>query len=352
MKTRIYSALLLLTFAFPVFAQEKPLSQAEYVRMLYAAQNDPIKRTELIETLRRRGIDFAVTDGLRSLTRSKSGNDDELRRTLDQADRRRQNPSATLLPGKIETAAILDKTRRKTLEAIDEMPDFVVKQQIQRSAAYAGTGNFRNLDKLIVAVSYRSTGAETYKLLAINGVPQQQTEARESYEQAGGTSSTGEFVTVLSTIFKPESETDFTVIDTDVLRGRPAVVFEFAVDRDRARQQITIGDTITQSTVTGIRGKVWIDREKFRVLRIESEATGIPDDFPARSAKRTIDYDWAEIGGEKYLLPLVADVRLTVREKSNTYELRNLIRFTNYQKFGTDVIIGPEDSEPVREEKP
>ncbi|MCV5784947.1 hypothetical protein OFN20_29125, partial [Escherichia coli] len=89
-------------------------------------------------------IDFPVTDGLRSLTRSKAGNDDELRRTLDQADRRRVNPTATKLPGEIETAALLEKTRRNTLEAISEMPDFVVKQQIQRSAAFAGTGNFRN----------------------------------------------------------------------------------------------------------------------------------------------------------------------------------------------------------------
>lgn len=348
----LFIALILTAVSLAVSAQEKPLSQAEYVKMLYAAQNDPAARTTLIDALRRRGIDFPVTDGLRSLTRSKSGNDDELRRTLDQADRRRVNPTATKLPGEIETAALLEKTRRNTLEAISEMPDFVVKQQIQRSAAFAGTGNFRNLDKLIVAVSYRSSGAEEYKLLAINGVPQQQSESRSSYEQAGGTSSTGEFVTVLSTIFKPESETEFNLVDTDNLRNRPTVVFDFTVERDRARQQITIGDTITQSTVTGIKGRIWIDREKSRVLRIESEATGIPEDFPAKSARRTIDYDWAEIAGEKYLLPLAADVRLTVRERKDVYELRNLIRFTNYQKFGSDVIIGPEDSEPVREEKP
>lgn len=352
MKRHILIAILVFGLANFASAQEKPLSQAEYVKMLYAAQNDAQARQALIEALRRRGIDFEVTDGLRSLTRSKSGNDDELRRTLDQAGRRRQNPTATKLPSELEAAAILDKTRRKTLEAIGDMPDFVVKQQIQRSAAYAGTGNFRNLDKLIVAVSYRASGAEAYKLLAINGVPQQQTESRESYEQAGGTSSTGEFVTVLSTIFKPESETDFTLVDTDVLRGRPAAVFDFSIARDRARQQITVGDTVTQTTVTGMRGRIWIDRELFRVLRIESEATEIPEDFPARSARRTIDYDWAVIADEKYLLPLVADVRLTIREKNNIYELRNLIRFTNYQKFGTEIIIGPEDSEPVRDEKP
>ena len=50
------------------------------------------------------------------------------------------------------------------------MPDFVVKQQIQRSWAFAGTNNFRNLDRLVVAVSYRSTGEEDYRVLSTNGV--------------------------------------------------------------------------------------------------------------------------------------------------------------------------------------
>ena len=50
------------------------------------------------------------------------------------------------------------------------MPDFVVKQLIQRSVAYAGTGTFRNQDNLIVAVSYRTTGQEDYKLLSVNGI--------------------------------------------------------------------------------------------------------------------------------------------------------------------------------------
>ncbi|MBL8123929.1 MAG: hypothetical protein JNJ39_07485 [Blastocatellia bacterium] len=341
-------------FCIAALAQEKPLTQAEYVRMLYAIQKTPATKAELIDALRRRGIDFVVTDGIRGLTRSKGANDDELKRALEEAERRRQNPAAVKLPTELEVTGIIEKTRKKTLEAVEEMPDFVVKQQIQRSAAYAGTGNFRNLDKLVVAVSYRSSGEETYRLLSKNGAIQQSAEAKGSYEEAGGTSSTGEFVTMLATIFKPESDAEFSPVQTDLVRGRETVIFDFSVARDKAKQQVVSGGPgeFTQSTITGMKGRVWIDRKEYRVLKVESEATEIPEGFPIRTARRTIDYDWTTIADEKYLLPLVSDVRLTFREKSSVYETRNLIRFTNYQKFGTEIIIGPEDSEPVKEGKP
>jgi len=101
-----------------------------------------------------------------------------------------------------------------------------------------------------------------------------------------------------------------------------------------------------------MRGRIWIDSSTFRVLRVDSEATEIPDTFPVRSAKRLIDYDWTTISGEKYLLPLVSDVRLTHRESRNVFESRNLIRFTQYQKYGTDVTVVEEDNAPIKEEKP
>jgi len=334
------------------FAQTAPITQSEYVKMLYALDKDFSGRTGVVEALRKRGIDFVVTDGLRSLTRSKGRNDDELKRAFEEAGRRRSaGATATPLSEK-EAAAIIEQTRKKTLEAVEEMPDFVVKQQIQRSAAYAGTGNFRNLDRLVVAVSYKSSGEEEYKVLSMNGTIQPNPESKRSYEEAGGTSSTGEFVTVLATIFRPESDTRFVYVDNDLIRGRKTVMFDFDIEKDKAHEQIVSAAATTVSTIAGMRGRIWIDSSTFRVLRVDSEATEIPDTFPVRSAKRLIDYDWTTISGEKYLLPLVSDVRLTHRESRNVFESRNLIRFTQYQKYGTDVTVVEEDNAPIKEEKP
>lgn len=345
MKKHVF-VLIIFCFVQTGFSQGGPLTQAEYVKMLYGLQKDPGGKADIVEALRKRGIDFVVTDGLRDLTRSKGANDEELKRALDEAGRRKENPVAAKLPSAKEATDVLENTRKNTLEAVEAMPDFVVKQQIQRSAAYAGTNNFRNLDRLVVAVSYRSTGEEDYRLLSMNGILQNNVQSKQSYEEAGGTSSTGEFVTVLATIFKPESETKFSIVDTDVIRDRKALVFDFVVTKDRARQVISATGYTTDSTIAGMKGRLWIDRENARVLRIESEATEIPAGFPITTAKRNIDYDWVKISDEKYLLPLISDVRLTFREKSNVFETRNLIKFKDYQKYGSEVVILDDDVKP------
>ena len=346
---RLFIFILILAFSTSLFGQAKPLSQSEFVKMLYSLQSSPATKADIITALRTRGIDFDVTDGIRGLTRSKSGNDEEIRRALDEAARRRQDPELAKVPNKAEAEALLAKTRQNTLASLEDMPDFVVKQQIQRSIAYAGTGTFTPQDNLIVAVSYRSSGEEDYRLLMINGIMQTDTRSKQSYEEAGGTSSTGEFVTMLATIFKPESDTKFEPVETDVVRGRKAVVFDFVTTAKLADQRLTCKVILERSTRTGIRGKVWIDTQIGRVLRIESEATDIPPDFPCPTAKRNIDYDWVTISEEKYLLPLLSDVRLTIRDGAKTYETRNVIRFKNYQKYGSEVIIRDDDTpEPVK----
>ncbi len=352
---KIISVILILfslSFVSAQATQEKPLSQAEYVKLLYDLQKNPGKTGELVEAVRRRGIGFDLTDGLRGLTTSKSRNDAELKRSLEEAARRRQSPEKSQLPLEKETTEILAKSREATLAALEDMPDFVVKQQVARSAAYAGTNNFQNLDRLVVAVSYRASGQEEYKILSRNGVLENNPKTKQNYEEVGGTSSTGEFVTVLAKIFKPESDTQFKFVDTDVIRSRRALVFDYSVTREKAQQAIIASGSFDDTAITGMKGRVWIDRENSRVLRVESAATEIPDGFRVRSANRTIDYDWVTISNEKYLLPLLSDVRLTSRENKQLYETRNLIRFKDYQRYGSEVKVLDDDDTPPAPKKP
>ena len=341
---RVFIVFAILLFAVSAsFAQEAPLTQAEYVKMLYTLQKDPAERDRIVDALRKRGIAFEVTDGIRNLTKTKAGTDEELRRALDEAGRRRLDPTGSQLPSAKESAELLEKTRQNTMAAVGDMPDFVVKQLIQRGMAFSGTNTYRTLDRLVVGVSYRSTGEEDYRLLSINGVRQTDPKPQGSYSQAGGTSSTGEFVTVLSTIFKPENEATFRMLDTDQIDMRKAVVYEFAVAQDKARQRVSVGDLPADQVITGMHGKVWIDRETARVLRIESEATDIPPGFIVTAARRIIDYGWVTIDNEQYLLPARSDVRLTSRSNGKLFDTRNIILFKEYQKFGTDVVIREDD---------
>lgn len=344
--------LVLLLFQF-IAAQEKPITQAEYVKMLYALQKSPGSLGDIVAALRRRGIDFEVTDGVRSLTKSKGANDEELKRALEEAGRRKQNPESAKIPPPKEAAEILEKARNKTLTAVKEMPDFVVKQLVARSAAYAGTGNWKPLDNLTIAVSYSEKDGEQYKVLAVNGA-QVNAERGKNYSGLNGATTGGEFVEDLETIFKPESKTEFTPIETDVIRGRAALVYEYSIKLGAVKNMgLGFKGAIYSSVDTGQKGRIWIDVNTFRVLKIESQATDIPSGFPLTAFETRTDYDFVEIAGEKYLLPILSDGRFTSQEGGQRFQSRNLIRFKNYQKFGTDVTILDDDAADMpTDEKP
>lgn len=345
--------LLLLSFTLTAFAQEKPLSQAEYVKMLYAAEKNPTTRPAIVDALRRRGIAFTVTDGIRGLTRSKGRNDEELKRALEEAERRRQNPEAAKLPTAEEAADTLEKARAKALETVAEMPDFVVKQLISRSEAYAGTGNWKPYDNLVIAVSYSTERGEQYRVLAKNGAPVSDAVTASSYSGLDGATSGGEFVEDLKKIFNPDSKTKFDLLTTDVVRGRRSVVYEYEILLENNKDGgVGLKGPVYRSSPAGEKGRIWIDRDSYRVLRIEYQLTEIEPSFPVKAVTKSIDYDTVEIAGEKYLMPIVSDFRGTVENSGKRFESRNLIRFRNYQKYGTEVIMVEEDTEPAPEEKP
>jgi len=348
---------LLLTFSISVFPQEKPLNQTEYVQMLYGLQRNPAAKSDIVDALRRRGIAFILTDGIRGLTRSKSGNDEDLKRALEEAERRRRDPEGTKPPSAAETAGFIEKARARAHETVEEMPDFVVKQLITRYAAYAGTGNWKPQDTLVIAVSYSTEKGEQYRVLAQNGAPVQDAGVSNSYGGLEGATSGGEFVEDLAKIFKPESRTRFDLLTTDTIRGRRALVYEYSINIENNKDG-GVGlkgarGRLVDSTPAGEKGRIWIDRENHRVLRIEYQLTDIASSFAVKAVTKSIDYDMVEIAGEKYLLPIVSDFRGTVQGPDRTrFESRNVIRFKNYQKYGTDVIAIDEDSEPAPEEKP
>jgi hypothetical protein len=331
---------LCLVFAGSIFAQGEgaPLTSREVVALLYDLPKHPERRDEIVEMIRKRGIGFPLTDGMRSLVATKSGNDSVLRRTIEEAERRRLNPTASALPPEAEGNDLLEKARTATLAAADSMPDFIVKQVIRRSAAYGTTSNWIPQDNLSIAVSYRATAGEEYKVLTVNGMPlgPDAKQGREYGDYVGGASSTGEYVSGLASIFKPDSRTAFKLVDTDLLRGRRTLVYEYEIKQPYSSLSLKADK---DSQVVGSRGRVWIDRENDRVIRFEQIATEIAPGFPITAASSLIDYDWVTINDNPYLLPLHADIFITSAYRGQVIQKRNEIRFRGYQKYGAELKV-------------
>lgn len=324
--------------------QGPPLTNQEYVALLYQLPKHPEGRDRLIDQIRKRGIGFQLTPGLLGLTATKSGNDTLLRHTLEEANRRRLNPALAVRPSPAEAAELLERTRKATLGATQQMPDYLVKQQIARSRAIGTTSNWNVYDRLSIAVSYRQNLGEQYKLLSVNGMPPNVDEQEgSSYgEKIGGTTSSGEYVSMLVQLFEPATQAEFEAVDTDTLRGRRTIVYEYSVKRELSKQSLQFQAGINASpvgTIVGYRGRIWVDRDDNRVLRLETISVEIPPDFPITAARSVIDYEWVAINEVSHLLPSRALIELTSRLGSRTEQTRNDILFRGYRKFGTEVKI-------------
>ena len=333
----------LLFLSVSVQAQNtRPLTSKEVVNLLYQLQRQPETRDEVIDEIRKRGINFPLTAGMRSLVATKSGNDPLLRRTIEEAERRRINPAGSALPSEAEANELLERTRNVTLAAANAMPDFLVKQIIKRSIAYGTTGNWQAQDNLTIAVGYRPNAGEEYRVLTVNGIPPpedvQATSDYRKYIPKGATSSGVEYISALADLFKPESKAEFKLVDTDVIATRRTVVYEYAIKRELSQFRLVWGDS-NDTVIAGSRGRIWIDRELDRVLRFEQIATEIPTGFPITGAVITIDFDWVTINERKYLLPAQSQVLMTSNNGKFIVQNRNDVRFRNYQKFSAELKV-------------
>ena len=71
------------------------------------------------------------------------------------------------------------------------------------------------------------------------------------------------------------------------------------------------------------------------MLRLTQRAENIPPSFPIQAAQTILDYDYREISGRQYLLPVKAQMDLT----SDGVRTRNETDFRNYQKYSADAVI-------------
>jgi hypothetical protein len=78
-----------------------------------------------------------------------------------------------------------------------------------------------------------------------------------------------------------------------------------------------------------------MDRETRGVLRLVYMADGVPDGFPVRESRVTVDYREAEIAGSSYLLPVNASVAMRQGLRTS----RNEVTFQDYRKFSADSSI-------------
>jgi hypothetical protein len=246
--------------------------------------------------------------------------------------------AADRVPTPVEQARFLAATRARALNYSQSLPDFICTQQIFRSMR-RGTGAWREVDRLTVRLSFSSRG-EQYTLLQVNGAA-----ARASYDSVGGSTSQGEFGSLLRGIFEPDAGTQFH-FERRVNRGRqPAVIYSYRIPPGSASHSLLAfregSAGRLREAQAGLRGELIINTETNVVMQITAISTDIPTGFPIRASRMTISYGYAAVGGKRYLLPSLAIAETSTAATSH----QNRIEFQKYSKFSTDSSISFEEDQ-------
>lgn len=236
-------------------------------------------------------------------------------------------------PDAEEQDRVLEAAAVHSLDYAASLPDFICTEMVRRyeDVEPKQRPNWSLKDTLTLKLSYFSH-AEDYKLVAINGHPTYRT-----FDEVGGAVSEGEFGSLLISLFRGADRKRFSWDHWTTLRGRPSLVYRFRIPLEESEYNVRYasGSVGPMSAHSGQSGFIEVDRATNRVLRIFAAAEDLPADFPVTNVSTLLDYDFVEISGRQYALPLHALVRMG----THWVQTRNEVVFQDYRKFASDTTI-------------
>jgi hypothetical protein len=211
------------------------------------------------------------------------------------------------------------------------LPNFICTETVHRWIDTTAHDEWQPSPTLVADLTYFDQ-KENYKLLTVEGK-----KSNTPIAEVGGAFSQGEFGSILMVIFHPNSQTEYRWDHWTMLRKRSTSVYFYRVRAGHHPHQLRFHTTPTDvvSTFVGLHGYVYIDQESGSVMRISAIAEEIPGDFPVQNANTVLDYDYAVIGGARYLLPLRAEVHIDTKNVRNL----NSVEFQSYRKFRADANV-------------
>lgn len=233
-------------------------------------------------------------------------------------------------PTEAEQHKALAEVAEYALNYSEKLPNFICVQVTRRYLDPSGTGDqWRQTDTYDERLSYFDQ-KETYSVLSVN---HQLVTSPVDRRKLGGATSSGEFGTILRGIFAPNTQAEINWERWGTLRGRRMHVFSFRVPQERSNYSIH-HEASGRTVIAGYAGLLYVDRESGAVTRIRLICDNIPD-FPIQNVSLLLDYDFSEISGHRYLLPLRAELQ----SREDALLVRNEVEFRLYRKFEADSTI-------------
>jgi hypothetical protein len=248
-------------------------------------------------------------------------------------------------PSPEEQKRVIEEARDYALTFTKSLPNFLCLQVTRRSVDMHfqpdTEGAWTPEDQIVERLAFLDQ-KEKYDLIQRNDTAL----VGKTWEALGGSFSRGEWASLLGQIFEPSSHTEFRWLRWGTLRKQLVHVYQFRVAQEYSQE--TIDYRGVQKITAGYRGMVWIQKGSNVVLRVSIHPE-IPPDFPVQDVDQTLDYDYQEIAGQQYLVPLRSQVQM----RDGRIASRNEIEWRKYQRYSADTVIKFEDADaaPLSDDK-
>jgi hypothetical protein len=257
---------------------------------------------------------------------------------VDPEGRSADDPSG---PPRSPEDVLLDRAREYAAQYIENLPNFLVDQHVYR---YRGEGlrpEWKRQDQIQVEVMYID-GKEDYGNVRRNG-----RLLRKGSPEETGTWSTGELGSFLVMLLGASPQPKFKAAEEPVeFDGVLARAYDFTAHTEPGNWEIRIGGTARPP----FQGRIWVEEEAGRVLRIEMDSRQLPPTYAVDKVELAIDYGWVEIAGQRYFMPVRSENLSCYR--GNVTCMRNEIFFRNYRKFGVESQVLQVESEITFDDEP
>jgi hypothetical protein len=306
---------------------------AEYVKKIKLADRLEARRVEELQGM---GAGPRTIAALRLLTTASS--------SLPVSEPPPPPPPRPVIPppSPAELDRILHEVIENAREYVKGLPDYLCLQVTRRHFDPTGTENWRLYDTVQEQLSYVDHH-ESYKVTMVNG----RAVANVEHQKLGGSTLSGDFGSFYSEIFAPETETEFDWDHWATLRGKRMYVFAFRIPQSRSHFTIASSAAGGRVITAGYHGLIYADRETTKVMRYRLECDDIPPDYPIKEVKVDVNYDYVDIAGQKFVLPLKTELH----SRDGRYLTWNEAEFHLYRKFGTESNIIFDLPDPIPDDK-
>lgn len=229
-------------------------------------------------------------------------------------------------------AHAVEKVREYVLNYIRGLPDFTCIQVTTRT--YWPNRRYREdpsrdvVEEQLTFVDRK----ETYTALRINGKRAEST----THSQIEGSTSSGEFGTLLSRTLDPKSNADFQFERIANVNGHRAWAFKFHVPQPGGYGLVESRRTI----LVPYDGRLYEDPENGIVYRIEIQCD-IPKDSEYKQLELTLDLKRADVSGVGFVLPFRFHLH-TQKQQGDVAVISEAVsdaEYKQYRRFAADTHI-------------